>query len=129
MKLGVLEKKVLVTLYVFEIQGKETIVVKRNWWDKHGFEGYDLLEVARFLKSQNVTNSMYYATKRLEQKGLIERFSGYYEWDRKMGIRLTDEGRKIAKKLFKQIATTISHFMHILKEAELEVKIHGLAKN
>ena len=123
MKLGVLEKKILVTLYVFELQERETIEVKRNWWDKDGFEGFDLGQIARFLKFKSVPNSMYYALKRLESKNLVERFSGYYEWDRRMAVKLTEQGRKIAKKLLRQIATTISHFMHILREAKVSEAI------
>jgi len=129
MRLGVLEKKIILALYIFRLQNRPKLELRKTWWSNETFSGYDVREILKFLRipliqkafTEAIPNSVYYALKRLEEKGLIKRFSGYYEYDRKMIAELTEKGERIAKKLMEQIARTVSHFMHILKAAQMEV--------
>ena len=68
------------------------------------------------------------AARRLEDKGLVERYRGYPEddWAQIYVLKLTERGRVIAAKILKQLAWLFTEFMQLLKKAMREIELPGI---
>lgn len=128
MRLGKLEKKILIALLYFRHSEQKTRVQK-YWGSGQDGEGYKLRDVLEWLGidmeeskySVIIPRQVYYAIDRLQKKGLLKKFRGYPEdgWSMLLVIDLTEKGEAIAYKLLRQLARTFSEFMQLfLKTSE-----------